>query len=251
MTMRQRASFAAHLWKAVTQQHHREMDAVLRPYVPADAVVFDVGAHAGQYAKLFAGMAPRGTVHAFEPSGYARGILERTVKWRRLKNIRVIAAGLSDAPGQLDLSTPLKRKGSFGFGLAHLGDETRFDNVWRETVPIMTADGYVADQALERLDFIKADIEGWEIRMLQGARRTVEKYRPAIYIELVDAFLQRAGDTATAAFDMLMPLEYRAYGLGKEAKLREVDSFDGPDDYLFVPAPVDDGSVIVGPDAAS
>jgi hypothetical protein len=42
------AGFFAHLFKAVCKQHHRELLPLLRPLIPADAVVLDVGAHAGQ-----------------------------------------------------------------------------------------------------------------------------------------------------------------------------------------------------------
>ena len=43
LTPRQRASWLAHLFKAVTQQHHRELAPVLAPYIPADAVVLGTG----------------------------------------------------------------------------------------------------------------------------------------------------------------------------------------------------------------
>lgn len=233
MTLRQRGSFAAHLWKAVTQQHHRQMQPVFEPFVPADAIVFDVGAHAGQYAKLFAGLAPEGKIYAFEPSGYARGILQRVVRWRRLRNVEIVAAGLSDTPGTLDLSTPLKRTGSFGFGLAHFGAETRFGKVWRETVPIRTIDDFCRDRDVQRVDFVKADIEGWEVRMLQGATETIKTHRPVILVELVDDFLGRAGNEASEVFDMLEPLGYSAFAVGADARPRPVTRYEGPDDYLF------------------
>ncbi|MEI9891493.1 MAG: hypothetical protein WDN45_14115 [Caulobacteraceae bacterium] len=45
--------------KAATQQHHRELERAFRPYVAKDAVVFDVGAHAGQFSKLSPNWRPR------------------------------------------------------------------------------------------------------------------------------------------------------------------------------------------------
>jgi len=73
---RQRASWLAHVFKAATQQHHRELRALFAPHIPTDGVIVDVGAHAGQFSKLFAAMAPRGHVFAFEPSAYARSVME-------------------------------------------------------------------------------------------------------------------------------------------------------------------------------
>jgi len=74
---RQRASWLAHLWKACARQHHTGLGQSSRPH-PADAVGHrSSAAHAGQFSKLFARMAPRGRVYAFEPSAYARSVLTR------------------------------------------------------------------------------------------------------------------------------------------------------------------------------
>ena len=67
-------SFLAHLYKATTQQHHRALAATIMRLVPPASVVFDVGAHAGQYTKLFANAAAEGRVYAVEPGSYARSI---------------------------------------------------------------------------------------------------------------------------------------------------------------------------------
>lgn len=237
LTLYQRGVFAAHLWKAATKQPHRHLLPVLEPYIPADGVVLDVGAHAGQYTRLFKQLAPRGQVYAFEPAAYARALLRRVVRLRRLQGVEIIAAGLSDAPGALSLTTPIKPKGDVGYGLAHLGAETRFAEVWQETVPLTTIDTFAAERKLERLDYIKADIEGWEMRMLAGARETLARLRPAIQIELIADFLARAGDTARDVFDLLLPLGYRALALGHVGHPAPCAQFEGPNDYLFVHAP--------------
>src|SRR6516225_8418463 len=98
LTIRQRASWLAHLLKAVTQQHHRELRALFAPFVPPDAVVVDVGAHAGQFSKLFARMAPTGHVYAFEPSAYARSIMAPALALSGLTNATLLPMGLSDRP---------------------------------------------------------------------------------------------------------------------------------------------------------
>ena len=71
-------------------------------------MVFDVGAHAGQFAKLFAGLAPRGVVYAFEPSPYALSVLKPALAFNRVRNVRIIPYGLSDMDGEAVLKTPIK-----------------------------------------------------------------------------------------------------------------------------------------------
>ena len=201
--------FLAHLFKAVFKQHHRALLPVLRPLVPADAVVFDVGAHAGQFAKLFARLAPQGQVYAFEPGSYARAILRTALFLNRLGNVAVLPLALGDRSGVARLSVPVKASGSFGFGLSHLGASVRAAEV--EAVPLATLDDAADALGIARLDLVKADIEGFELRLVEGARATLARFRPALLLELDDAHLARAGDTLAGAWDTLTALGYRAY----------------------------------------
>jgi len=236
LTPRQRLSRLAHLWKAATQQHHAGMGAWLAAHIPPDAIVVDAGAHAGQFAKLFARLAPQGTVWAFEPAAYARSILAPALRLAGCRNVRIVPSGLSDAPGTATLETPLKRRGSLGFGLAGIGAATARGDAGRaETIALTTLDAFAAAEALARLDFLKADVEGWEIRLLAGGRDTLARFRPALLLELVGTSLARAGDRPEDAWRLLSPLGYRARKLVDERPQAEwLDAFAGDADYLFV-----------------
>jgi FkbM family methyltransferase len=208
LSLRARLSWCAHLWKAATQQHHRAYAPLFRRYLPHDGVVCDVGAHAGQFAKLFAGIARDGKVYAFEPGGYALSILRRVVALHRLRNVELCAMGLSDRAHTETLHVPVKRSGSMGFGLSHLGAEGRA-NVG-ETVTLTTLDAFVAERKLARLDLIKADIEGWEMRMLAGGAAAIARFRPALLLEVQAAHLARAGDTPSGLWQFFAALDYEA-----------------------------------------
>lgn len=197
----------AHLFKATYQRHHEELRPVLTNLIPADGVVFDVGAHAGQFAKLFASVVRDGLVVALEPGTYARSILHCAL-WRNdVDNVLVLPCGAGDAPSVQTLNVPIKRKGSYGFGLSHLGASSH-QAVARDPVLLTTIDAIVDSLALDRLDLLKADIEGWELRMLHGARRSIQRHRPALMLELDPLFLVRAGDTMTKAIRFLDDLGY-------------------------------------------
>jgi len=205
------AGLFAHLFKAVFKQHHREMRPLLAPLIPQDAVVLDVGAHAGQYAKLFARLAKRGRVYAIEPQSYARRILRTAIRFNRLRNIEILPLALGAVPGTATLTIPVKASGSYGFGLAHLGPHTRPGSAETETVEVTTLDTLAARLGLTRLDFIKADIEGWEQAMVEGGRATLARFKPALLIEFNAAHLNRAGGSVAALWQMLNALGYRAY----------------------------------------
>ena len=54
------------------------------------------------------------------------------------------------------------------------------ENSRTESVETVTLDSFVRENKLERVDFIKADIEGFERHMLQGAQETLRKFAPKL-----------------------------------------------------------------------
>ncbi len=191
--------------------------------VPQGGIVFDVGAHAGQFTKLFARYVGAGQVYAFEPGSYARAILRTVVALRRLSNVAIMPIALGSNTAAVTLTMPRKASGAFGFGLAHLGPpELRWDEVAEETVMQSTLDSVVAALALDRLDFIKVDIEGWELHLLRGAKETIRRFRPRLLIELAPDHLARAGDRVDDLFAFLAERDYRAFEYVAGDRLREV-----------------------------
>jgi FkbM family methyltransferase len=227
-------SFLAHFFKAVAKQHHLALAPTLARLIPPDAVVFDVGAHAGQYTKLFARLASRGHVYAFEPGSYARSILCAVVWLRRLANVSVLPIGLGAESGIAMMTVPVKRGGSMGFGLAHLGTpEDRWPAVAEEAVAVTTLDDAAVALALPRLDFVKADIEGWELRLLRGAESSLRRFRPRLLLELSDAHLARAGDGLADAWAFLTELGYLGFILGADGALAAAEA-PGDGDFWFI-----------------
>jgi FkbM family methyltransferase len=227
-------SLFAHLFKAACRQHHRELWPSFARLIPPDAIVFDVGAHAGQYTKLFARAARDGQVYAFEPGSYARAILRAVVWLHRLRNVAVSPLALGAGVGVATLTLPVKRGGSLAFGLAHLGPaQERWAEIRQELVGLTTIDAAVAALRLDRLDFIKADVEGWELRLLHGAEATLRRLRPRLLVELSGEHLDRAGDRLADAFALLQRLGYHAFEAAADGRLVQAGTpRDG--DFWFI-----------------
>jgi hypothetical protein len=71
-------------------------------------------------------------------------------------------------------------------------------------VHCVTLDAFVAERKLDRLDFMKIDVEGWELSVLRGASRTLATLSPVIVFEYDPAYIARCGGSATdlnACFD--------------------------------------------------
>jgi hypothetical protein len=80
-----------------------------------------------------------------------------------------------------------------------------------QEIRLTTIDEFAAEEGLRRLDFIKADVEGWELRVLLGGARSIRRHRPTLMIEFDAPHLPRAGDTLEAAWDTLLSWGYRPW----------------------------------------
>ena len=150
--------------------------------------MIDVGAHAGQFSKIFSHRASEGMVLALEPASYPFSILQIVKSLHRLANVKAIKMGISVKQGEAHLRTPVKPNGVVRFGLSHIsndepvGEEQAFIE---ETISVTTIDKLVSQFARDhKLSLIKADIEGYEYQMLCGAEQTIEKNKPAVLMEL-------------------------------------------------------------------
>lgn len=192
-----RITYGLHLFKALTKQHHKELKPLLQQNLSPDSVIIDVGAHAGQFTKLFSRLCPKGKVYAIEPAGYTRSILKKVVSLHGLKNVSIIHEGFSDQQAVRTLHIPIKSSGSLGYGLSHLGDNASQNNTptYKEDVTLKPLDQFIDEEKIQRVDMIKADIEGWEMRMLAGAKETIARFKPVLMLEVNRRFLDRAGDT--------------------------------------------------------
>jgi FkbM family methyltransferase len=239
LSFKQRCTWGAHFFKALTKQHHTAFASRVVALIPTDAVVIDVGAHAGQFTKLFAAMAPQGKVYASEPGSYALSILKRVVALRGLKNVVVTSQGFSDRECVEVLHVPLKKSGSVGFGLSHIGAESTSSGRMTRTeqISLTTIDQFVAQHQLKRVDFIKADIEGWEFNLLAGARETLKQYNPSLLLEVDESMLARAGASPQAIFSAFDGLGYCFFRTDEKQGYRcwQVNGFEGNGDYLFMP----------------
>ena len=239
ISARARLTWFAHLFKSCVKQHHRELIPLLQRFIPADGVVLDAGGHAGQFAKLFARMAPEGHVYTVEPGPYALSVMRPAIRFNRLRNVTIVPVGLSDSPGSATHHVPIKRSGSLGYGLGHIADlaeQGGHHPTVRESVLLTTIDRLAMDEGLRRLDFVKADIEGWEFRMILGARRTLLRFRPSLMLEVNCWALRRAGDTPEALFSYFGSIDYCGYILEPDLRRFHPVALAHDNDVFFVPS---------------
>lgn len=179
----------------------------LSQFLRPGMTVIDGGANMGLYTLYCARrVGASGRVLAVEPSAREFDRLERHVTLNRLDNVRLIKKALADAPGD----GQLRIAAEWNAGHNTLGDfgyeETQ--QVAMETVPLTTIDSLVAEEDVTRVDFFKLDLEGAELSALHGARETLERFRPAILIEVSDRALCHQGASSAEILSFFKGVGY-------------------------------------------
>jgi hypothetical protein len=89
----------------------------------------------------------------------------------------------------------------------------------------------VEDHDLQKVDMLKVDVDGYDFRVLKGARKTIEKFRPIIFVELCEYILNEKGNSIFDIFSYLNRFGYKCFSESdnREIKVDEVIAFVGLD----------------------
>jgi FkbM family methyltransferase len=182
--------------------------------VPPDAVAVDVGAAEGVYSWFLARRARQ--VHAFEANPESASALRR-----RLPGARVHACALSDHHGELELRIRVVAGVPYR-GWASVQPTNSFSALPASEIRVMRVPCATLDSfGLKNVGFIKIDVEGHELAVLEGAIATLKASRPLLLIEAED---RHRPDALRLVRDFLAPLGYRGWFVDGE-RFMSIDGF--------------------------
>ena len=191
-----------------TLRYHGEFDRndlrELLGRLPPVPVFLDIGACFGYYAlKVRQAGGPEAQVHAFEPVPANHAMVEENRALNGLAEVRVHRVALSDQEGSVAFEIPPAHNG----GVGHITSAgAKGANVVQ--VPCTTLDQFVAREKLTRIDGIKLDVEGAELRVIRGGVETLRKFRPILLMEVNPPCLTRFGTSSEELLAQLSGLGY-------------------------------------------
>lgn len=193
--------------------------------VRAGDTCIDIGANLGYYARTLARLAgDGGKVYAVEPVPPILKVLRRNL--RRCSNVEILPFALGEENREIVMANDsARRTGYFGTGQNYVAEADPGACV-RFTARMRC--GSELFGGLERLDFIKCDIEGYEAVVMGEMRPLVERFRPTVLIET-------GGDNRPRIVALFEALGYAGYTLdrGREIPLAEASQKD----IIFRPQP--------------
>lgn len=153
----------------------------IKDYLPKNAVFFDIGANVGTYVyRVEQRLSPK-NIYAFEPNPKLFARLQRI-----FPKVNLFPIALSDKNDTAMFKIPViagktyDSRGTLHTDFPEVGEERKIT----QQVKVMKLDDWSENQNLTRLDFIKIDVEGNEMETLHGAKKTIQKFRPVLMVEM-------------------------------------------------------------------
>lgn len=155
-----------------------DLYCMIKNYLSTDSIYFDVGANIGATAISIARHLEKGFVYAFEPTS-AYEYLEKNIKINSLINVKSFNIALGENEGQTSFKTTAEC-----LACSHRIIE---DNCLTEpnvdSVTISRLDDIVKRESVNRVDFVKIDVEGYESNVLEGCEFIIQKFNPIFFVE--------------------------------------------------------------------
>jgi FkbM family methyltransferase len=180
---------------------------VIRALIEPGQTVIDIGANIGFYTNIFSDIVgSNGKVHAFEPdvTNYSH------IKKISGKNNNVVLRQKAVS----DKTEPLK---IFTSKLLNVDHRTYPVEQYESSYDIeaVSIDDYVAGSF--KVDFIKMDIQGHELKALRGMKKTLGVFQPILLTEFWPSGLKQAGDSADEYLSLVQSYGYSIYQLNGRA----------------------------------
>jgi FkbM family methyltransferase len=195
----------------------------IRRLVKEGSVIFDVGANFGYYScSLAHGLRRNCKVYAFEPFPRNYERLKENLRLNHLEGcVRPFPLGLSNVSGQVAMAAS-----SGNTGAAHILPGAG-------VITLSTVDQICDEEQIAKLDFMKVDVEGFEVFVLKGGDKIIRRDKPAMLVEMNPPTLKRAGVSCEELADALEQYDYRLF-IAQRKNLVPLTTLPHDEDYVDV-----------------
>jgi FkbM family methyltransferase len=211
----------------LTRKANQPLCDIIRNSLKPDSIIFDVGANIGLTTVLFNKALVRPTVYSFEPGKKAFRCLTETLRRNGLPNDRTFNFGL----GETSKSVPFY-EGPMLAG-AHAVLENSLETPITTSIEIRTIDDVVRDNKIDKIDFIKIDVEGVEQDVINGAKQTLKAMRPRVFVEFNSYTLIAVRNTNPRDFLDELLSNFSTVSTWKDSRWNPIRSPGDQHDFIY------------------
>ncbi len=197
------------LW--IGHEYEPQTSKIFKNFISSGDIVMDIGANIGYFTLLAARLVGQyGKVLAFEPVPYFLELICSSARLNNLTNITAFQMALSDTPGEGHIFLDKKN-----LGLASPVSNNVIDLSESLQVKYTTIDIFCEENGIKP-NFVKIDVQGYELKVLRGAIKLLQRGNAKLYFEFWPRGINNAGDMPEEIFYLLEATGYKVFKVNND-----------------------------------
>ena len=207
-----------------------EMDMILN-IVEDNWTVFDIGSNIGLHTILLNKKFKNLNMYSFEPIPNTFDILKINLGLNNITS-KIFNCGISD--DNTNIQFYFNKGQTAASSMRDLKEDK--ENTDIITCKVMTLDSFCEEQKIEKIDFIKIDVEGSELLAFKGGMKVLEKYKPIIFSEMLRKWAKKFGYHPNDIINLLSQIGYTCFSISgnKLNKIEKVTEDTIETNYIFL-----------------
>ena len=220
--------------RSIKNEYEKEIK-VLPELIKQGTDTIDVGVYRGVYSYELSRLSNH--VHLFEANPIIYEYLQKNLT-RIIKNITLYNYALSDRKGIAKFRVPIRRKTIFqsqfeekyhaGRGTIH--EPNVFDKFDKFDVKTIKLDDF---EFSNKISLIKIDVEGHELKVIDGAKETIKKHKPNLLVEIQE---QHSKEKLLKSISYIQNLHYECFVFHNNILLniKDYKGFNKEYNFIFI-----------------
>jgi FkbM family methyltransferase len=210
-----------------------------------NAVMIDVGVNIGQTILKIASFKNDIRYFGFEPNPTCYAYSRRLLLENKMDNYKLFPVGLSERFQLLSLVGDNDYAGGASIIKNFRSNKQRYTN--EQVVAVVKGDEALRDETIEKIDFIKVDVEGAELEVMKGFKETVSRFKPAVMLEILPVYNEttengrQRKERQEQLLELMKDYGYQVFLINeKNSTIIKIDSIPvhgdmGRTNYFFIP----------------
>lgn len=200
-------------------------------YLEENSVVLDVGANLGWYTiNILLDKRDR-KIYSFEPIKKTYEILKENLKLNNIDSKYVFNIGLFNQNKVEEFYFDIT-----GSGASSIANLRNLETTKKVNCNLMRLDDFVKENNIERIDFIKCDVEGSELFVYEGGIKSITKFKPVVFSEMLRKWSAKFGYHPNDIIDLFTNIGYGCYIIKNQniVEFSKVDEETVEKNYFFL-----------------
>lgn len=190
--------------------YEKETNQIIKKYIQPNDIVIEAGANNGSESVLIGKVLSKGKgkLYAFEPvKSIVKQLRVNVILNNLSESIEIFENTLGDKKDIIPFYVMEERESNQGMASKFMPDRVSKEVLIQQT----TIDEFYREMKITRLDFLKMDVQGAEIEILNGAIEIINKYKPIIFTEASASEIKKSNFSLIDLWTKLKDLDYEVY----------------------------------------